>query len=65
MDKNSRLEMFYYGDFSFDKILKLKDYPNIHIYSKHFWPVSNFVGIVDDEDLVQIRKMYKQEVTIE
>ena len=65
-DSKQKLAQFYYGEFSFDKLVKIREFPNVHIYAKNRWPgVHNFIGTATEEDMKSISKMYSEELKLE
>lgn len=57
---NRVLDSFYWGDFSVDRLLNLKDYPKLHVYGTQNWPTHQFITKCDYADIPFLCEKYKR-----
>lgn len=65
MDTINKLDIFYWGEFSVKKLLKLKDWPLLHIYGPSKWPVHQFIGTIPYSEISFLSQHYKRALIID
>ncbi len=60
------MDTIYYGTFDFNKLLEIDKICEentinyLHIYGENRWPIHNFVGLIDYQDLGELSTLYNR-----
>lgn len=49
---------FNWGNFSIDNMIRLKDFPNLHVFGPQKWPTHQFIAKCDYREIADLTEIY-------
>jgi len=60
LNTKDKLDLFYWGEFSLEKMLIIKELPDLHIYGEKKWPTHQFIGTIPYDETCFLGQCYSR-----